>query len=42
MIRYRLLAACGTLRTKTDVLDLLKRCTSEQESLDGYCRTVEV
>ena len=52
MIRYRvlaiasagaaLLAGCGTLKTKTDVLDLLKRCTSKQGPLDGYCGTVEV
>src|SRR5262245_1553438 len=52
MIRYRmlaialvgasLLAGCGTLKTKTDALDLLKRCTSKQGPLDGYCGTVEV
>ena len=40
MIRYRvlaialvgaaLLAGCGTLKTKTDALDLLKRCTSKE------------
>jgi uncharacterized protein YceK len=37
-----LLAGCGTLKTKTDALDLLKRCTSKQGPLDGYCGTVEV
>jgi pimeloyl-ACP methyl ester carboxylesterase len=36
------LAGCGTLKTKTDALDLLKRCTSKQGPLDGYCGTIEV
>lgn len=52
MIRHRmlaialvgaaLLAGCGTLKTKRDALDLLKRCTSKQGPLDGYCGTVDV
>jgi hypothetical protein len=52
MTRYRVLAialvgaaflaGCGTLKTKTDTLDLLKRCTSKQGPLDAYCGTVEV
>jgi pimeloyl-ACP methyl ester carboxylesterase len=37
-----LLAGCGTIKTQTDTLDLLKRCTSKQGPLDGYCGTVEV
>ncbi|HYP08718.1 MAG TPA: alpha/beta hydrolase [Bryobacteraceae bacterium] len=52
MIRYRvltsawacvvLLAGCGTIKTRTDTLDRLKRCTSNEGPLDGYCGTVEV
>ncbi len=52
MTRYRvlatasvwaaLLAGCGTIKTQTDTLDLLKRCTSKQGPLDGYCGTIEV
>ena len=52
MTRYRmlatasvwaaLLAGCGTLKTRTDALDLLRRCTSKQGPLDGYCGTIEV
>jgi pimeloyl-ACP methyl ester carboxylesterase len=37
-----LLSGCGTLKTKTDALDRLQRCTSKQGPLDGYCGTVEV
>ena len=37
-----LLAGCGTLKTRTDALDLLRRCTSKQGPLDGYCGTIEV
>src|SRR5688572_23334071 len=52
MIRYRVLAiasvcaavlaGCGTIKTQPDTLDLLKRCTSKQGPLDGYCGTVDV
>jgi pimeloyl-ACP methyl ester carboxylesterase len=51
MTRYRVLAAascaallagCGAIKTKADTLDLLKRCTSKEGPLDGYCGTVEV
>jgi pimeloyl-ACP methyl ester carboxylesterase len=52
MTRYRmlatasvwaaLLAGCSTLKTRTDALDLLSRCTSKQGPLDGYCGTIEV
>jgi pimeloyl-ACP methyl ester carboxylesterase len=37
-----LLAGCGAVKTQTDALDLLKRCTSKQGPTDGYCGTVEV
>ena len=37
-----LLAGCGTIKTQTDTLDLLKRCTSKQGPLDAYCGTVDV
>lgn len=37
-----LVAGCGTLKTKTDALDLLKRCTSKEGPLDGYCGTIDV
>lgn len=37
-----LLAGCGTIRTQTDTLDLLKPCAHEEGPLDGYCGTVDV
>lgn len=42
LIAAALLAGCGTLKTKADALDRLKRCTSKQGPLDGYCGTVQV
>ncbi|MBL8212571.1 MAG: alpha/beta hydrolase [Bryobacterales bacterium] len=37
-----LLAGCGTIRTRTDTLDLLKPCTHKQGPLDAYCGTIPV
>lgn len=42
LIGTALLTGCGTLKTQTDALDVLKRCTSKEGPLDAYCGTVEV